>query len=168
MAEPRAASAPVSVTVTVPDEASTLTLAASLARQCREGDCILLNGDLGAGKTAFARGFVRALCNHVGEVVSPTFTLVQTYPADNGATVWHFDLYRLRHAAEALETGLEEALASGITLVEWPDVARSEFPPAALDVRIENGSTPGERVFTFSGLPAQWQERLQSLEGRTV
>lgn len=151
------------VTVTVPDEAATRALAARLARQCKPGDCILLSGELGSGKTAFARGFIQSLQVEPEEVVSPTFTLVQTYPVQGGAMVWHFDFYRLRHRDEAVEIGLEEALNAGITLIEWPQLARELLPAQALDVAIRPGDTEGARVFAFAGAPAAWQDRLHHI-----
>jgi tRNA threonylcarbamoyl adenosine modification protein YjeE len=155
------------ISVTVDSEAGTRALAAALARQCRPGDCIALGGDLGAGKTAFARGFIQALQATHDEVVSPTFTLVQSYPAADGFLLWHFDLYRLRNPAELDEIGLDEALQTGITLIEWPELARHALPAEALDVTITPGKTPGGRVFEFAGTPAAWQDRLQALKGMT-
>jgi len=145
------------------DISSTHRLAATLARQCRRGDCILLRGDLGAGKTTFARGFIQALNPAHDEVVSPTFTLVQTYPTQDGNTIWHFDLYRLKNSAEAVEIGLDEALRHGITLIEWPEIIQSQLPEDALDVTIEMGSQPDQRRFIFTG-PSAWQARLDKLK----
>ncbi len=104
----------------LPDEAATAAVAAELAALARAGDVLALAGDLGAGKTALARAFVRARAGRDLEVPSPTFTLVQTYDAPGGV-VWHFDLYRLTAPEEAVELGLEEALADGICLIEWPE-----------------------------------------------
>lgn len=81
----------------------------------------LLVGDLGAGKTAFTRGFIQSFAGlNKEEVPSPTFTLVQTYDTEKG-TIWHFDLYRLKDAEEVWELGFEDALSSGISLIEWPE-----------------------------------------------
>jgi len=142
------------------DASQTHLIAKALARQCRSGDCILLRGDLGAGKTTFARGFIEALCGEQ-EVVSPTFTLVQTYPSPAGA-IWHFDLYRVKNPEEIAEIGLDEALTGGITLIEWPEIVQSRLPDDALNVTIEIGSTPDERRITFVG--AGWQSRLELLK----
>ena len=80
--------------IDLPDETATAALAARLAALARPADIIALKGELGSGKTAFARAFIRALGNE-DEVPSPTFTLVQVY--DVGPTaIWHFDLYRIR------------------------------------------------------------------------
>ena len=82
--------------VDLPDETATVALAARVAGAAVPGDVIALSGPLGAGKTVFARAFIRAR-GGAGEVPSPTFTLVQTYELADGA-VWHFDCYRLRQA----------------------------------------------------------------------
>ena len=100
---------------------ATGSLAASLAVLARPGDVIGLSGDLGTGKTSFARAFIAARAALCGapeeEVPSPTFTLVQTYEMA-GETIWHFDLYRLDRAEDAYELGIEEAFADGLCLIE--------------------------------------------------
>ena len=90
-----------------------------MRRLLRAGDCVLLEGPIGAGKTHFCRALIRARLGREEDVPSPTFTLVQTYDAD--VEIWHADLYRLSHPDEALELGLEDAFASAICLVEWPE-----------------------------------------------
>jgi tRNA threonylcarbamoyladenosine biosynthesis protein TsaE len=122
--------------VTLADEAATLALGARLARLARPGDVIALEGDLGAGKTTLARGFIRALCGAELEVPSPTFTLVQTYEAPD-ATIWHFDFYRLERPEEAWELDIEEAFAEGISLLEWPERLGALLPRKHLAVRLE-------------------------------
>lgn len=142
-------------------EAETAAIAAALAAQCRREDCILLTGDLGAGKTTFARGFIHALCNPAEEVVSPTFTLVQTYHGNN-IQLWHFDLYRLKSPRELQEIGLDEALATGISLIEWPELARDLLPASALTVHISSDAGT-QRKITFSGKPEIWQSRFAAI-----
>jgi tRNA threonylcarbamoyladenosine biosynthesis protein TsaE len=118
-------------------EDATARAAADLAAALRPGDVVALHGDLGAGKTAFARAAIRALLGDAeAEVPSPTFTLVQTYEAPAG-TVWHFDLYRLTDPAEAWELGWEEATAGGIVLVEWPDRLGPLLPARRIDAILE-------------------------------
>jgi len=151
------------IEVSSADASSTHRLAAALAKECRRGDCVLLRGDLGAGKTTFARGFIQALQSSPDEVVSPTFTLVQTYPARDGNTIWHFDLYRLKNADEVAEIGLDEALQDGITLIEWPELVQSQLPEDVLDVTIVMDGHPDRRRFTFTG-SSRWQARLNTLK----
>lgn len=106
-------------TVHLTDENATMALGAWLVPFLRGGDVILLKGDLGAGKTTWARGLICALLGDV-EVPSPTYTLVQTYDAPN-FEVWHFDLYRLKQENDVWELGIEEALEDGVCLIEWPE-----------------------------------------------
>lgn len=144
----------------------TALAAGILARLVRPGDVLALWGDLGAGKTTFARGFIAALRPDEDAVPSPTFTLVQTYPVsiDGHATdIWHFDLYRLKHAEEAYEIGIEEAFASGISLIEWPDRLGSLLPRTRLDVTLAPGSGPDSRRLILAGDKA-WAARLGPAE----
>lgn len=115
------------------DEAATLRCAAWLAHAAAPGFFISLVGDLGAGKTAFARGFIQAKCGAAQIVPSPTFTLVQPYE-EAVPTIWHADLYRLADASEIEELGLLDALATHICLVEWADKADGYLPLP--DVRV--------------------------------
>ena len=155
------AEAATSATLDLPDEAATAALAGRLAAVARRGDVIALQGDLGTGKTAFARAFVNALPGGVEEVPSPTFTLVQTYPRGE-LEVWHFDLYRLERPEEAAELGLEEALAEGVTLIEWPERLGGGLPRGALILAFAYGETPTARQVVLSG-GAAWSERLREL-----
>jgi tRNA threonylcarbamoyladenosine biosynthesis protein TsaE len=117
-------------------EEETARFAASLAPQLRQGDTLLLHGNLGTGKTVFARALIRALTgDNTLEVPSPTFTLVQTYDTPLGA-LWHFDLYRLEKGEEIYELGWEDALSGGLILVEWPERLGGLIPPSRLDIRL--------------------------------
>src|ERR1700688_5301802 len=107
------------IVIELPDDAATAALAAHIAALARPGDVIALKGELGAGKTSFARAFIRARGGDE-TVPSPTFTLVQVYDLPDGA-VWHFDLYRLRQPGDAWELGIEDAFRDGISLIEWPE-----------------------------------------------
>jgi tRNA threonylcarbamoyladenosine biosynthesis protein TsaE len=133
-------------------ETTTHALAQKLASRCNTGDCVLLSGDLGTGKTTFARGFIQALCENPGEIVSPTFTLAQTYDTRAGGTVWHFDLYRLKSPADVWELGLEDALLTGISLIEWPQMAEGQLPQSVIEVQIDYGQAASERVFHVKGV----------------
>lgn len=123
------------VIIPLPDLKATETLAARLASIARAGDCILLEGPLGAGKTTLARAFLRAAANAPDmEVPSPTFTLLQTYDTNIGP-VYHYDLWRLDGPDSLTELDWEDAL-DGIVLVEWPDRLGPERPADALTVTL--------------------------------
>jgi len=117
------------------------------------GDSVALSGDLGAGKTTFARALLRALADDPAlEVPSPTFTLVQSYPGR--ISVAHFDLYRVRTAAELDELGFEEALAEGAALVEWPERAEGRLSPASMRIAFEVQGAGRRARITASGTQA--------------
>jgi tRNA threonylcarbamoyladenosine biosynthesis protein TsaE len=144
----------------LPDEAATARLAGSVARCVRPGDVILLAGPYGAGKTAFARAFLRAATGDPDLVVpSPSFTLVQTYTLPDGVEVWHYDLWRIAGTEEIAELGWDEARA-GIALVEWPERLGALTPPEALTIALAPVScAPNARLATLSG----WPDRLAEL-----
>ncbi len=117
-----------------PDD--TARAARNLAANLKPRQLICLHGTLGMGKTVFARALIRALCEDESlEVPSPTFTLVQTYDAPI-APVFHFDLYRLEDAEEIFELGWDDALAEGITIVEWPERLAGLTPTNRLDITL--------------------------------
>ena len=116
-------------------EADTARLGAALARAMRKGVAVCLSGPLGAGKSVLARALIRALIPSERDVPSPTFTLVQFYDGPQ-FPIAHFDLYRLTDAAEAFEIGLDEALAHGAAVIEWPERLGDERPRDRLDVMI--------------------------------
>lgn len=128
------------------------TVAARLAALLRLGDIVALSGDLGAGKTTFARGVLRGL-GWAGEVPSPTFTLVQPY--DTTPEVWHVDLYRLNDAVEADALGLFETDAA--LLIEWPERLGARLPPEALRLQLA-GAGGATRTLTWE-VPRAWEGR---------
>lgn len=133
------------------DESELAQLAADMARACRRGDCLALSGDLGAGKSSFARAFIRALAQDWAgalDVPSPTFTLVQTYATE--PPVAHFDLYRVASPEEVHELGLEDALEAGIALLEWPERAGSALPGDAITLSFVE-TDDDKRLVTISG-----------------
>ena len=139
------------------DEAATAALAARLAAVARPADIIALKGELGVGKTAFARAFIRARGNE-DEVPSPTFTLVQVYNVGPTA-IWHFDLYRIRAPEDAWELGIEDAFISGISLIEWPERLGPLLPERRLEITFSFGDRPCERHVSLDP-GKEWQARL--------
>lgn len=142
--------------ISLHDADATDRLGAQVAAIAQRGDCILLRGQIGAGKSAFARAFIRSLLGPDTEVPSPTFTLVQTYDHD-GLEIWHSDLYRLSDAQEAVELGLTDAFDTSICLIEWPELLGDMTPSTALDLHLTVRDTDHLAVFTFG--PA-WSDRL--------
>ena len=146
--------------VDLPNEAATAAFAARISALAARGDIIALKGDLGAGKTTFARGFIRARgCEE--EVPSPTFTLVQVYEL-TPAEIWHFDLYRLKSPEEAWELDIEEAFAEGISLIEWPERLDPLLPQRRLQIEFLFGDQPeARRAILDAG--ESWQKRLAGI-----
>jgi tRNA threonylcarbamoyladenosine biosynthesis protein TsaE len=139
------------------DEPATQALAADISSLALPTDVIALKGDLGSGKTSFARAFIRARGCH-DEVPSPTFTLVQVYETAS-ASIWHFDLYRLDSPAEAWELDIEEAFSEGISLIEWPERLGPLLPRRRLQVFLSFGDSPDARHASLDA-GAGWEERL--------
>jgi tRNA threonylcarbamoyl adenosine modification protein YjeE len=137
---------------TLPDPAATAALGAGIAAELKAGDAVALWGDLGAGKTTLARAVLRAL-GVTENVPSPTFTLVQTYETAR-LRVSHFDLYRLKRARELEQLGLDDALADGAVLVEWPERAPEALPPETLHVRLALADSG--RIARLTG-PGRWR-----------
>jgi tRNA threonylcarbamoyladenosine biosynthesis protein TsaE len=138
----------------LPDLAATEALAAGVAALARAGDAILLEGELGAGKTAFARAFLRAAsADPALEVPSPTFTLVQSYDTQIG-TVHHFDLWRLDGPDGLAELGWE-GVGDGVVLVEWPDRLRILRPQDALNLELHLTGAHSRRAVLWG-----WPDRL--------
>ncbi len=146
--------------ITAHNESDTGDLAIKIAGLLQSGDVVFLQGDLGAGKTFFARALIRALADHSDlDVPSPTFTLLQTYETRSGP-VWHFDLYRIKNVEEIYELGWEEALTDGILLIEWPERLDFLAPSDRLDVVFGlSEKNPTQRDITLHPYGA-WKERL--------
>ncbi|HTT79342.1 MAG TPA: tRNA (adenosine(37)-N6)-threonylcarbamoyltransferase complex ATPase subunit type 1 TsaE [Stellaceae bacterium] len=150
------------IVIDLPDEAATAALAARIAALARPGDVIALEGELGAGKTSFARAFIRARGGRE-DVPSPTFTLVQVYDLA-GATVWHFDGYRLRDPEEAWELGIEDGFSGGIALIEWPQRFGPLIPPRRLEIALLPGATASaRRAILDPGGGGGWAVRLTGI-----
>ncbi len=111
-------------------------LAAKLAQIAKPGDLFALTGDLGAGKSTFARAFIRSLLNSPeAEVPSPTFTLVQAYEGPD-YPVYHADLYRLHDPEEVYDLGLDDERAEAVMLIEWPDRLPEEWLQEASEISL--------------------------------
>lgn len=126
-------------------------LAELIAFTLKPGDTVALHGDLGAGKTTFARALIRALSNNPTlEIPSPTFTLVQTYEGARFA-IAHFDLYRLNDAGELRELGLDDVLAGGIAIIEWPERAGNDLAHERMDIVFAETADTETRDVTVRG-----------------
>lgn len=136
------------------DEEATSAFGARLANVLSPGDVVTLSGPLGVGKTALARGVLRAL-GHDGDVPSPSFAIVQPYD-DIALPIWHVDLFRIDDCHELEELGLEAA-SDGVLLVEWPEKAGSDFWPQALGLTLDFAEG-GARALTAI-VPPSWQGR---------
>ena len=146
--------------VDLPDEAATAAFAARISELAEVGDVIALKGDLGCGKTSFARSFIRAR-GGAEEVPSPTFTLVQIYEL-TPAAIWHFDLYRIKSSEEAWELGIEDAFSEGISLIEWPERLGPLLPRRRLEIEFLFGDRPDERRARIDA-GESWRQRLAGI-----
>ncbi len=128
------------------DESATVLVAAQLAKQLTKSTrqsnfTFYLKGDLGAGKTSFARGFLRGL-GYPGRVKSPTFTVVEPYEL-NQIIVYHLDLYRLAYPEELEYLGLRDFLESNvILLIEWPERGGGYLPSADIEIQLQHCQDP--------------------------
>jgi len=139
-----------------------LKLAAYLALVLEPGDVVALNGELGAGKTTFARGVINAvLGQEPKEIPSPTFALVQTY-VDGRLPLAHIDCYRMNDADELQEIGLDDMLTQGAALIEWAERAATALPAERLEIALADGAREDTRTLSLTGLGA-WERRLERL-----
>jgi len=138
----------------------TCDLALKFAKIIAQGDVLLLQGGIGAGKTHFARCLIQSLLDQPEDIPSPTFTLVQTYPTRIGE-LWHADLYRLSHPDEVFELGLHDAFSDAVCLVEWPDRLGDLAPKQALLINFELSDQPESRMVTLTWKAPRWDVLLK-------
>ncbi|MEJ7585710.1 MAG: tRNA (adenosine(37)-N6)-threonylcarbamoyltransferase complex ATPase subunit type 1 TsaE [Acidimicrobiales bacterium] len=139
----------------------TRRLAASLADVVVADDVVLLAGELGSGKTAFAQGLGSGL-GVTTRITSPTFTLVQEYVGR--LTMHHVDVYRLDSLHEALDIGLSEIVDEGsVVVIEWGDVVAPALPPDYLEVRLTFGASDDDRVLSFHPVGPRWSDRERAI-----
>ena len=148
----------------LPNDAATTRLGAALANLVRPGDTLLLHGPIGAAKTHLARALIQARLGQLEDVPSPSFTLVQTYMAGT-VEIWHADLYRLSHPDEVYELGLNDAFATAICLIEWPDRLGKSAPINALNITLSAEGDGRRAVLSgnahaslLSALATQWHD----------
>ena len=153
-----------SVRVELPDEAAQVAFGAELGRAVGQQALIFLQGDLGAGKTTLVRGFLQAR-GHQGTVKSPTYTLIEPYPLENGAC-YHLDLYRLGDGEELEYLGLREMLAEcAVLLIEWPERGAGWLTEA--DLLVEIAYRPGGgRCIAVYGHTAMGIAVVRELSGK--
>ncbi len=153
-------SAPVTLTLQSPQD--TADFAARLGATLRPADVLLLQGEIGSGKTHFARSLIQSLMNPPEDVPSPTFTLVQAYDTQIGE-IWHCDLYRLTSVDEVDELGLTESFDTALCIVEWPDKLGPLTPDTALTLSFQTDPVETEkRHLTLSWSDPKWLGKLEN------
>ncbi|MDK3017833.1 tRNA (adenosine(37)-N6)-threonylcarbamoyltransferase complex ATPase subunit type 1 TsaE [Pseudodonghicola flavimaris] len=155
---------PPPLTLSLASPEATADLARRLGALLHPGDSLLLEGDIGAGKTHFARALIQSLLPVPEDVPSPTFTLVQTYEGAPGE-IWHADLYRLSDIGEIEELGLTQAMEEAICLIEWPDRLGDLAPPTALRLHFAAvADSEDARLLTLDWTGSGWATRLAPLQ----
>lgn len=153
---------------TCSDAQSTRSLGGRLAGLLQPGDVVLLEGDLGAGKTTFTQGLAEALGVDVA-VTSPTFTLMNIYPTTSGFDLVHVDVYRLERLSEVVDLGLGEILDDGaVVVVEWGDRAAAAIRGDHLTVSLAVGPGETTRTVSFGAVGPTWELRLGDLEAKVL
>ena len=152
------------LTAKTSDAQETADIAIRLGGELLTGDVVLLSGDIGTGKTHFARHLIQSLQDVPEDVPSPSFTLVQTYETRLGE-VWHADLYRLSSPGDVEELGLADAFGTSICLIEWPDRMGVAMPSDALFIQFDLGDKETDRELTFSWTAERWEKHLKAAVG---
>lgn len=145
----------------LPTEAAMITFAAQFALVCPFSVVVFLHGNLGAGKTTFARGFIQAL-GYEGRVKSPTYTIVEPYELAD-FTIYHFDFYRVHAVGELEYIGIQDYFAvNAVCLIEWPEKGEGLLPPADLSCYIEpHGAGREMKIVAHTARGNNIIERLQ-------
>ncbi|WP_419907126.1 tRNA (adenosine(37)-N6)-threonylcarbamoyltransferase complex ATPase subunit type 1 TsaE [Hoeflea sp.] len=152
------------IEITLEDERATQRLGQDLALALKPGDCLALQGDLGAGKSTLARALIRTVAADPAlDVPSPTFTIVQSY--DLCIRIAHYDLYRITGPDELVELGLDEALDDGAVLIEWPENAAEALPSDAVHIAISEQGGDARQI-RISGPDPALQRIGRSLDIR--
>jgi tRNA threonylcarbamoyladenosine biosynthesis protein TsaE len=150
-----------SFTQFLPDEAATVAAGSAVGRALSAGAVVFLTGELGAGKTTFTRGALRAL-GHVGSVKSPTYTLCEPYDLANAGQLCHLDLYRLSNPEELEFLGIRDYVASGaVLLIEWPSKGEGWLPTPDLQVALHESGDG--RELKIDALTADGEAVLSSM-----
>lgn len=143
------------------DVSATQALAGRIATLVEPGDVVLLAGELGAGKTAFAQGFGRAL-GIEEQITSPTFTLARQY--EGTLTLHHLDVYRLERFSEMQDIGISELIdAGGVVLIEWGDAIAPALPNDYLQIALRYGADDDDRHLHIECVGRRWMARERSL-----
>ena len=149
-------------TLTTKGADQTEAVGEAIGSQLRVGDLVVLTGDLGAGKTTFAKGLARAL-GVTQKVTSPTFTIVQEY--DGRLPVAHVDVYRLHRIQELHDFGFEELLESRVTIVEWGEAIAAVLPLERIDVTLTlHDDDDDQRIVEVVAAGPAWAARRPALE----
>lgn len=144
---------------------ATIALGKSLASHLKSGDVILLDGDLGAGKTHFVKGLALGLGSDA-DVSSPTFAILNNYPLGKGAPrgavlLNHFDVYRVHDEDEILDLGFEEIIyGTDLSVIEWSSLIKGILPEAHLGILIRLGGEPDQRLITMQWSPTREERSL--------
>lgn len=139
------------------------TLARKLAALLQPGDAVLLYGEVGTGKSTFARELIRHMMDdETLEVASPTFTLLNTYETKVGE-LWHVDAYRLASPVEAVQLGLDDAQYNAVMVIEWPEKLGQYIPEDYLRLSLEYAATPDIRRVTLSASGSRAQQLVEKL-----
>ncbi len=156
----------VSAQIFLESAEDTAGLAALIAPLLTASDTLLLAGEVGSGKTHFARAIIQSRLGAVSaveDVPSPTYTLVQTYN-DGICDIWHADLYRLSGQDEVIELGLADAFQDAICLIEWPDRLGNLNPGNPLNIEFFHTEAEGSRTATITGDVDKWSKLNSALE----